>query len=110
MPRAAATVSASCRARIVGGFVGALMPTASRAACWDSTISTYVGQSASSSACVPMPTTRPSSSTTIWSASAMVDTRWATITTVASAVTGFSAARSRASVARSSAENESSNR
>ena len=64
----------------------------------------------SSSACVPLPTITPSSSTTIWSASAMVDTRWATITTVASAVTGFSAARSRASVARSSAENESSNR
>ena len=40
----------------------------------------------------------------------IVETRWATITTVASRVVGFSAARSRASVARSSAENESSKR
>ena len=34
------------------------------------------------------PTTWPSSSTRIWSASMMVDTRWATMTTVASAVCG----------------------
>ncbi len=56
------------------------------------------------------PTTKPSSSTMIWSASAMVDTRWATMITVRSRVIGRSAARSLASVARSSAENESSNR
>ena len=40
--------------------------------------------SASSSSWVPRPTTRPSSSTTIRSASRIVETRWATITTVAS--------------------------
>ena len=40
----------------------------------------------------------------------IVVTRCATITTVASVVVGLRAARSRASVARSSAENESSNR
>ena len=39
-----------------------------------------------------------------------VDTRWATMITVDSRVIGPSAARSRASVARSSAENESSKR
>ena len=43
-------------------------------------------------------------------ASTIVETRWATISTVASRVVGLSAARRRASVARSSAENESSNR
>ncbi|CAM5670692.1 hypothetical protein SCALM49S_08555 [Streptomyces californicus] len=45
------------------------------------------------------PTTRPSSSTRIRSASRMVDTRCATITTVAPAVSRPSAARSAASVA-----------
>ena len=40
----------------------------------------------------------------------IVVTRWATMTVVASVVIGRSAARSRASVARSRAENESSNR
>ena len=38
----------------------------------------------------------------------MVETRWATVITVASRVTGRRAARNRASVATSSAENESS--
>ena len=65
---------------------------------------------ASSSWCVPRSTTTPSSSTRITSASRIVETRWATISTVASRVTGRRAARSRASVARSRAEKESSNR
>ena len=46
----------------------------------------------------------------MWSAVAMVDTRWATMITAASEVWGFSAARRRASVVRSRAENESSNK
>ena len=50
------------------------------------------------------------SSTTITSAARMVEIRCATITTVDSAMTGASAARSRASVATSRAENESSKR
>ena len=45
--------------------------------------------SASSSSWVPRPTTAPSSITTIWSASAIVATRCATISTVALAVTRF---------------------
>ncbi len=53
---------------------------------------------------------RPSSSTRIWSARTMVETRCATTTVTASLVTGANAARSRASVARSRAENESSKR
>ena len=51
-----------------------------------------------SSRWVPMPTTRPSSRTMIRSASMTVLTRWATMITVASAVSFRSAARSRASV------------
>ena len=46
------------------------------------------GSSASSSRWVPRPTCVPSSSTRIWSASMMVETRWATMSTVASATTG----------------------
>ena len=76
----------------------------------ESTISAYGRQDSRSSSWRPMPTTSPSSSTTIWSASTMVDTRWATMSTAASRVIGRRAARSRASVPRSSAENESSNR
>ena len=49
----------------------------------DSTISTNVGQVCSNSSWVPLPTITPSSRTRIWSASAIVDTRWATMTTVA---------------------------
>ena len=75
----------------------------------DWTISAYVGQSRISSSCVPRPMTTPSSSTRMLSAVEMVDTRCATMTTAASFVYGPSAARSRASVARSRAENESSN-
>ena len=48
------------------------------------------------------------SSTMIWSACMMVPTRWATMITVASAVCLFSAARSLASVVKSSAEKLSS--
>jgi hypothetical protein len=59
---------------------------------------------------VPVPTTAPSSITTIRSACRMVATRCATITTVASLVTGRSAARRRASVVMSRAEKESSKR
>ena len=77
---------------------------------WDSDDLPVGRAGASSSPCVPRPTMRPSSSTRIWSASMMVDTRWATTTFTASMMTGASAARSRASVARSSAENESSKR
>ena len=62
-----------------------------------------------SSSWVPRPTTSPSSSTRMLSAVAIVDTRCATMTTAASRVYGTSAARRRASVARSRAENESSN-
>ena len=47
----------------------------------DCTISAYVGQSRSSSSWVPRPMTTPSSSTRMSSAVAMVDTRWATMTT-----------------------------
>ena len=47
-----------------------------------------------SSSWVPRPTIRPASRTTIWSAWRMVLTRWATMITVASAVSGASAARS----------------
>ena len=43
----------------------------------DSTISTNVGQVCSNSSWVPLPTITPSSRTRIWSASAIVDTRWA---------------------------------
>src|SRR5690606_17411060 len=70
---------------------------ASSAVSWDATISWYVGQSASSSSCVPRPTTSPSSRTRIRSASRMVETRWATTSTVESRVTGARAARSLAS-------------
>ena len=59
---------------------------------------------------MPRSTIRPLSSTRIWSASVMVEIRWATMMTVASAVVRFSAARSRVSVATSRAENESSKR
>src|SRR5690606_19849940 len=76
----------------------------------DSTISRYVASPSSSSSCVPRATMRPSSSTRIWWASRMVETRWATMITVASATACARAARSRASVVTSSAENESSNR
>ena len=63
----------------------------------------------SSSSCVPMPAMVPSSSsTTIWSACMMVPTRWATMITVASAVCVCRAARSLASVVKSSAEKLSS--
>ena len=57
-----------------------------------------------SSRWVPMPTTRPSSRTMIRSASMTVVTRWATMITVASAVSFRSAARSCASVLKSRAE------
>ena len=46
----------------------------------------------------------------MWSACLIVETRWATMITVASVAWVARAARSRASVAKSSAENESSNR
>ncbi len=89
---------------------GSIAHAASSVVICDSTISTYVGHVSNSSRCVPNPTVRPSSSTRIRSAVLIVDTRWATTITVLSAVTGASAARRRASVARSSAENESSKR
>ena len=62
----------------------------------------------SSSSCVPMPTIRPSSRTTIRSACMIVPTRWATMITVAPPSSRSRAARSRASVAKSSAEKLSS--
>ena len=94
--------------RVPAGFESLMPPPPPMS--WDATISWYVVDVASSSVCVPRSTTTPSSSTRITSASRIVDTRWATISTVASRVTGRSAARSRASVARSRAEKESSNR
>jgi len=57
-----------------------------------------------------IPTTRPSSSTMMRSACMMVLTRWATMTTEASWVPDFKAARRRASVAASRAEKQSSKR
>src|SRR5699024_8450170 len=81
-----------------------LAHAASSSLSWDRTISRYVSQSPISCPCVPRPTIRPSSRTTIWSESLIVETRWATTTVVAPAVIDGSAARSRASVAMSSAE------
>ena len=49
-------------------------------------ISAYVGDERSSSSWAPRPTTSPSSMTMISSAPMIVDTRWATMTTAASAV------------------------
>src|SRR5262249_51647882 len=92
------------------GVVGRGTHAASSAVTCDATISAYVGQVSSNCLCVPSPTVCPSSSTRIWSAWMIVDTRCATITFAASRVYGASAARRRASVARSSAENESSKR
>ena len=66
--------------------VGRGHAAASCSVSWDRTISRYVGLPSISSAWVPVPTTRPSSSTTIRSASRIVLTRWATMTTVASAM------------------------
>src|SRR4029079_3707965 len=93
----------------LGGGLG-VGHAASSAESWDAPISWYVVDVASSCWCVPRSTMTPSSSTRITSASRIVETRWATIRTVASRVTGRRAARSRASVARSRAEKESSNR
>ena len=59
--------------------------------------------------CFPIPTTLPSSKTTIWSASKIVLILWATINTVASFVSDFNALRSFASVLKSRAEKLSSN-
>ncbi len=64
--------------------------------------------SARSWAWVPMPTTRPPSSTMIWSACMIVPTRWATMITVASVRCSSSAALTRASVLKSRAEKLSS--
>src|SRR6185312_4421370 len=80
-----------------------LPPMPAPTAC-ESANSAYVGQSVSSDSWVPVPTTLPSSMTTIWSAVATVEMRCATMTTVASADTSASADRTRASVCTSSAE------
>ena len=89
-------------------FVSALMPCASTPS-WDSTISRYVVDVSRSSSCVPMPTMPPSSSTTMRSASVMVETRCATTILVTCGNSRHNACLSLASVVRSSAENESSN-
>src|SRR5690606_30573012 len=81
---------------------------ASSAVSCDDTISAYVSEVSSSSLWVPSPTMRPFSSTMIWSEFLIDATRCATMMRVASARCSLRAARSRASVAESSAENESS--
>lgn len=63
-----------------------------------------------SSACLPLPTTRPCSSTTISSASSMVPTLWATMILVALAISRDRVSRRSLSVFESSAENVSSKR
>src|SRR5262249_34400079 len=68
----------------------------------DCTISAYVSQLSRSSSWVPLPMTSPSSTTRMLSAFTIVETRCATMMTAASRVCGTSAARRRASVARSS--------
>ena len=110
MRRAAATVAASCRPDR-RGVVGVAHAAASARSCCDvDDLGVRRAVREQLARACPCRRSAPPSSTTIWSASTMLDTRWATMITVASAVTGCSAARSRASVARSSAENESSNR
>jgi hypothetical protein len=74
----------------------------------DITISRYTLQVLIRSLCVPVPATSPLSKTMILSASMTVLTLCATIITVDSEVSLFSAARSRASVLKSSAEKLSS--
>ena len=69
-----------------GGLHRPIAHEATSALSCDSTISMYVGHVAKRDSWVPRPTTAPSSRTRIWSALAIVDTRWATITTVESAV------------------------
>src|ERR1019366_9503158 len=56
-----------------------------------STIARYSGERSRSASCVPCATTRPSSSTTISSARAIVDRRWAMIRVVRPAITSPSA-------------------
>src|SRR5690606_17719784 len=94
---------------VLGGLVGPHHATSSSTP-WLRTISWYVSELSSSSVWVPWPTIRPLSSTRIRSAEVMVETRWATTTMSASRVSGTRAARSFASVVRSSALNESSKR
>src|SRR4051794_16386102 len=99
------------RGRVADGllFVDGCHAASSSSPICDCTISAYVGHVSIRSSWVPAPTSRPSSRTRMLSAVEIVDTRWATMTTAAFRVWGTRAARSRASVVRSSAENESSN-
>src|SRR5699024_7113591 len=83
--------------------------TSSSTPC-ERTISWYVSELSSSSAWVPCAMIRPLSSTRIRSAVVMVAMRCATMSISASRVSGTSAARSFASVVRSRALKESSNR
>src|SRR6516164_6113922 len=92
-----------CAGLVMGGPTTALND-------WESTNSTYVGQSSSSDSWVPEPTTRPPSTTTTWSAWRTVEIRCATMITVESAEISRGDARTRASVWTSTAENAWSNR
>jgi ATP-binding cassette subfamily B protein len=95
--------------RTSGGTSGSgAAHAASSSLICEKTISRYVSLLVISSSCVPMPTMVPASRTTIRSAPMIVPTRWATMTTVASAISSARAARRRASVLKSRAEKLSS--
>src|SRR5699024_8691661 len=91
-------------------LVGGRHQATSSSTPWERTISREVSERSRSAVWGPGAPRLPWSSTRIRSAAVMVVTRWATITISASRVSGASAARSRASVVRSRALKESSNR